>query len=452
MSKKTREAKRKAMSTKERRSAQKDSGLSMKEYKSGKMAPAVQQKRYEKRTEGFLSASGKKNNTFDRKDIKALEEQGARTKDIKRFASELDRSQKSGHSQSLDGYKDATKTKGDITAYNARSIGREKGKVDFGMNDVKALRTQGYNDQQIGEYLNTQTDSTFGGRAQKFKDRYTKAVSDGNGGDTGGGDTGGGNTGGGNTGGGNTGGGNTGGGSTGNDTGVVSGVNQNVDQSTTQGNNQNTIGDNNNISGNVNQGNQNNSTNVNTAKTSPFGPVRTVRDTSTTPETDAQGFLSTKIDQIVDQSTTQGDNQNTIGDNNSIFGNLNQGNQDFSVNINSASIGSGGNSEGMTNLQYGAAQKALSENTYQRNKQTFSAMGNAAGYSAAADKVSGISNRVKGLDLATDANIDYYQKAADRATMGLYGDIWNMKAPTWKAPGDLDKIETTYDKDKDDDD
>ena len=164
-----------------------------------------------------------------------------------------------------------------------------------------------------------------------------------------------------------------------------------------------------------------------------------------TPDSDAQAFLSNKIDQTVDQSTTQGDNENKIGDYNNIFGNLNQGNQDFSVNINSASIGSGGNTDGMTNLQYGAASKALMENQYQRNKNTFSAMGNAAGYSAAADKVTGMSERINAMDRTTDENIDYYRKASDRATMGIYGDIWNMKAPIWNPPGDLDKIETTYD-------
>ena len=144
------------------------------------------------------------------------------------------------------------------------------------------------------------------------------------------------------------------------------------------------------------------------------------------------------------QNRTFGNNQNTIGDNNEIFGNVNQGNQDFSVNI----AGGGNKSDGgMSNMAYGAAAKASMENSYNRDRATFNAGGEAAKYARQADAVTGASNRIKALDTTTDMNIDYFRKASDRATLGLYGDVWNMKAPTWKAPGELDPIEVTYNKD-----
>ena len=165
----------------------------------------------------------------------------------------------------------------------------------------------------------------------------------------------------------------------------------------------------------------------------------------------AQNFANENVQQVernmpmmntgAGQNRTFGDNQNTIGDDNEIFGNVNQGNQDFSVNI------AGGADGSMSNLGYGAAAKASMENSYNRDRATFSAGGEAAKYARQADAVTGASNRIKALDSATDKNIDYFRKASDRATMGLYGDIWNMKAPSWKAPGDLDPIEVTYNKD-----
>ena len=143
-----------------------------------------------------------------------------------------------------------------------------------------------------------------------------------------------------------------------------------VDQSATFGDNENTIGDNNTIGGNVNQGNINESVNTNTASTGTGSGTGNLDGAF-----DSQAFLTNKIDQQVDQSRTFGDNENKIGDYNKIYGNLNQGNQDFSVNINSASIGSGGNTSGLTNMQSSEAYKALNENAYERSNAKFSAAG-----------------------------------------------------------------------------
>ena len=175
---------------------------------------------------------------------------------------------------------------------------------------------------------------------------------------------------------------------------------------------------------------------------------------------DAQQFLNEKTTEVKDSFNTNidqkqtfdrnfGSNENTIGDNNKFFGNVNQGNQDFSINIGNQQAGAGGTAGGgtMSNAAEGAVAKAGFENTWERSNAKFNPMAFAASNVAAADELGGTSNLIKGLDQTTDANIDYYRKASDRSTLGLYGDIWNMKTPTWKAPGDLDKIETTYDKD-----
>ena len=169
-------------------------------------------------------------------------------------------------------------------------------------------------------------------------------------------------------------------------------------------------------------------------------------------DTDTKGSFNTSIDQDQSFDRNFGNNENTIGDDNNFYGNVNQGNQDFSINIGNQQAGAGGTAGGgtMSNAAEGAAAKAGFENTWERSNAKFNPTAFAASNVAAADQLGGTSDLIKGLDRTTDANIDYYRKASDRGTLGLYGDIWNMKAPTWKAPGDLDKIETTYDKDKDD--
>ena len=184
-----------------------------------------------------------------------------------------------------------------------------------------------------------------------------------------------------------------------------------------------------------------------TAQTVQTAPKQQTQETAN----NAQIFKEQKTNQTQSFDRTFGDNQNTIGDDNKFYGNVNQGNQDFSINIGNQQSGGKGSAGGgsMSNAAAGAAAKAGFENTYQRSRANFSPTGFAAKNVAAADELGGTSNLIKGLDKTTDDNIDYYRKASDRSTLGIYGDIWNMKTPTWKAPGNLDKIETTYDKDDD---
>ena len=64
-----------------------------------------------------------------------------------------------------------------------------------------------------------------------------------------------------------------------------------------------------------------------------------------------------------------------------------------------------------------------------------------------ADKATNSQTRVKGLNDAINKKTDYYRNRTDMQTLGLFGDIWNMKSFEWNAPQSPSKIETTYDKD-----
>ena len=182
---------------------------------------------------------------------------------------------------------------------------------------------------------------------------------------------------------------------------------------------------------------------------------------------DPQKFLEEKKQPIKDSFNTTdsfntnqeqsfdrnfGNSESTIGDNNTIYGNFSPGNQDFSVNIGSQNAGPNGNpgnTSGMSNMQSAAAYTALNENDYERSRAKYNAFGEAAKYGAAAEQLTGSNEMFNAINESTDATIDYYGKEADRMSLQIYGDKWNRKAPTWKSPGALDKIETTYDKDED---
>ena len=66
----------------------------------------------------------------------------------------------------------------------------------------------------------------------------------------------------------------------------------------------------------------------------------------------------------------------------------------------------------------------------------------------ATDLVGG-DNRVKGLNDAVNKGIDYYRNRTDMYTLGLFGDIWNMKSPTWTATKPPSEITTSYDTETD---
>ena len=150
-----------------------------------------------------------------------------------------------------------------------------------------------------------------------------------------------------------------------------------------------------------------------------------------------------------------GDNQNTIGDNSKIYGNLNQGNQDFSVNISSQFAGGGEqttSNSGLTNMQSAEAYKALNENQYERSKAKFNAQGYVAGVVDSAKESTGVDNYVNAVNTSVSEMSNYYGDKASNYRRGMFGDRGgNYTPPKWNPPTPPDPIETKYDKDKDDD-
>ena len=57
----------------------------------------------------------------------------------------------------------------------------------------------------------------------------------------------------------------------------------------------------------------------------------------------------------------------------------------------------------------------------------------------------------RGLKQGVHDTVGYYRNRSNLTTLGIFGDIWNTnQRPSWKSPGDPEKIETTYNK-KDED-
>ena len=160
------------------------------------------------------------------------------------------------------------------------------------------------------------------------------------------------------------------------------------------------------------------------------------------------------IKQNQDFSREFGDNRNTIGDNARIYGNVNQGNQDFSVNIGSQSASGGSRSGGvddsrdtsLDNVKTAAMYTALNENQYERSRAKLTGTGQAAKYSAQAEDLIGTKDRVKGLDDQTDGLSTYYRELAQKQNVMAFGDYMSpyYKAPKFKAPAAPAKIEVNY--------
>lgn len=130
-------------------------------------------------------------------------------------------------------------------------------------------------------------------------------------------------------------------------------VNQKQSFDRTFGDNENTIGNNNTIEGDVNQGNQDMSTNKGTQKTKtaammPPMMAPMIPNASTTEPTAANqaqpmmgaitDSFNTDIKQKQSFNRIFGNNKNTIGNSNTFGGSVNQGNQDMSKNIGVQSV------------------------------------------------------------------------------------------------------------------
>ena len=137
------------------------------------------------------------------------------------------------------------------------------------------------------------------------------------------------------------------------------------------------------------------------------------------------------------------------------FGMQNTGMIDYSVNIqgntNTQSAGGGGGGEAsldpLANTKTVTAYKALNENDYERSRSKVTGTSAAATAAAVGETLTGMSDRIKGFDYATNLNSDYYGALADNTRLGLFGDLYSYKPPTWVSPGEKSKVKTDFDKD-----
>jgi len=84
-----------------------------------------------------------------------------------------------------------------------------------------------------------------------------------------------------------------------------------------------------------------------------------------------------------------------------------------------------------------------------RDNAGFDSIQRARDASSAAQETTNSTNMFKGLRQATSDTADYYRQSARRRTLGLFGDVWNVKGgPTWESPEAPSKIETDFDMDE----
>lgn len=172
----------------------------------------------------------------------------------------------------------------------------------------------------------------------------------------------------------------------------------------------------------------------------------------TTPE--AEAFKNSKVQQVKqDQSFDRqfGDNQNTIGDENKIYGNVNQGNQDFSVNIGSQGAGqgrgSGSNLHYLSNMQSAAAYNALNENQWERSQAKFNPYAKAQGNIDATKDSTKVSESNRASNEMYGGLRDLYRSQTTDYMTNLFGDYFNKedyKPPRWNAPAAPSTIDPDY--------
>ena len=84
-----------------------------------------------------------------------------------------------------------------------------------------------------------------------------------------------------------------------------------------------------------------------------------------------------------------------------------------------------------------------------RDTSSFNSIQRGRDASAAAQETVNAKNMFKGLRQATSDTSDYYRQSSRRRTLGLFGDVWNVKGgPKWESPDAPEKIETEFDMDE----
>ena len=145
----------------------------------------------------------------------------------------------------------------------------------------------------------------------------------------------------------------------------------------------------------------------------------------------------------------KGDTNTTIGDNNTIGHGATIGG-DYSVTIggNSAGNGQGGSGTGnvqggMNNMQLAASYGALNDNAYHKSSAQLNGAGRAAQASAAANEITGATDRVANLYNATGADQNYWRQKANAQSNFYLGDIFKegFGGYDWTMPDAPNKIE-----------
>ena len=160
---------------------------------------------------------------------------------------------------------------------------------------------------------------------------------------------------------------------------------------------------------------------------------------------------STTITQEQSFDREFGDNQNTIGNENVFYGNVNQGNQDFSVNI--GSQGAGGESGGGTslnNMQSAVGYNALNENQYERSNAKFNPYGRAQANIDQTKKSVNIAEGNRATNELYGGLRNLYRAQTTDYMTNLFGDYFNQpgyKPPKWNAPAAPSKISPEYEDD-----
>ena len=162
------------------------------------------------------------------------------------------------------------------------------------------------------------------------------------------------------------------------------------------------------------------------------------------------GYVQT-VAQGQDFGRDFGDNQNTIGNENQIYGNVNQGNQDFSVNIGQQGVGgpgSSGSGEGsLNNMQIAAAYGGLNEAQYQKSQALLNPYAQAQGNIAATKESTGVAESNQAANELYGGLRDLYRSQATNYMTNLFGDYFNQtdyKPPSWNPPAAPSAINPDY--------
>ena len=132
---------------------------------------------------------------------------------------------------------------------------------------------------------------------------------------------------------------------------------------------------------------------------------------------------------VIDQRKKfSGDNKNRLDNSGNIHGNVNMGNQDFSVNVQ----GGGTDGGGVSNMGSAAAYGGLNEQQYQKSQQLYNPSASAAGAIQSVKDSTGIDDFMDSVNYSTQKSINDWRDRSNIAKAGAFGDFFNFESPEWK--------------------